>query len=133
MKQVLIADDLAIVRFGASKLLQEQFPGLTISYAATANELFEKLEQNKFDLLILSTNLEQAKFPETLNTIKQKQPDIRILVLSGNLKKKDAALYIVAGANGILFHSESERKLKDAIVCIFNDASYLSNGLPPFK
>lgn len=128
MTNVLVADELAIVRYGTTHILQEQFPGTRVTTAGDVDEMVMCLEQSKFDLLILDIDLTGKDCGELLDTIRQKQPGLRILMFSGYIDMPHAMQYVAAGAQGILLKSESERKLKEAITAIFKENTYLSEG-----
>jgi len=128
MTHVLVADGLAIVRYGTTHILQEQFPGTQVTTAGDVDEMVVCLDQSKFDLLILDIDLTGADSREILDMIRQKQPGIRILMFSGRIVTTHALHYLAAGAQGLLLKSESERKLKEAINTIFKGNIYISEG-----
>jgi len=128
MKQVLLVDDLAIVRYGTTHLLHEQFPGTQVSTAGNVNEMVTHLDQAIFDLLILDIDFAPGNSLEILDIIRKKQPGIRILMFSGYIEMTDAQHYVAAGAHGFLLKSESERKLREAIDTIFKGNIYMSEG-----
>lgn len=128
MTHVLLADGLAIVRYGTTHILQEQFPGTLITTAGNVEEMVVCLDQSKFDLLILDIDLTAGDSREVLDMIRWKQPGIRILMFSGRIVMADALNYVAAGAQGVLLKSESERRLKDAINTIFEGNIYISEG-----
>ena len=128
MTHVLVADGLAIVRFGTTHILQEQFPGTEVTTAADVDEMVAQLDQSKFDLLILDIHLTESDSREILEMIRRKQPFIRILLFSGRIVTTHALHYLAAGAQGLLLKSESERRLKEAINTIFKGNIYISEG-----
>jgi two-component system, NarL family, invasion response regulator UvrY len=129
MKQVLLVDDLAIVRYGTTHLLHEQFPGTQVSTAGNVNEMVTHLDRAIFDLVILDIDFAPGNILEILGNIRQKQPGTRVLIFSGYIEITHAQRYVAAGAHGFLLKSESERKLKDAINTIFKGNIYMSEGL----
>lgn len=128
MTHVLVADGLAIVRYGTTHILQEQFPGLQVTTAGNVDEMVVCLDQSKFDLLILDIDLAGADSREILDMIRRKQPGMRILMFSGRIVMADALHYVAAGAQGLLLKSESERRLKEAVNTIFKGNIYISEG-----
>lgn len=128
MTHVLLADGLAIVRYGTTHILQEQYPGTQVTTAGNVDEMVVCLDQSKFDLLILDMDLAGGDSREILDMIRRKQPGIRILMFSGRIVMAHALHYVAAGAQGLLLKSESERRLKDAINTIFEGNIYISEG-----
>ena len=71
-KRIIIADDQPIVRMGL-KLLLEQTSDLCISgQASNPGELFEKLEEQSFDLVILELFLPGKDSLDVLTEIKKR-------------------------------------------------------------
>ena len=128
MMHVLLADGLAIVRYGTTHILQEQFPGTQVTTAGNVDEMMVCLDRSKFDLLILDIHLTGGDSRELLEMIRRKQPGIRILMFSGRMVMPNAMQHIAAWAQGLLLKSESERKLKMAITTIFQGTIYISEG-----
>lgn len=128
MTHVLLADGLAIVRYGTTHILQEQFPGTQVTTAGNLDELVVCLDESNFDLLILDIELAGGDSREILDMIRRKQPGIRILMFSGRILMAHALHFVAAGAQGLLLKSESERRLKEAITTIFKGNIYISDG-----
>lgn len=55
--KILIADDHDIVRFGLQQLLAQAFPNLECSEAATGQGVLDKIEDKRWDVVILDLTL----------------------------------------------------------------------------
>jgi two-component system, NarL family, invasion response regulator UvrY len=57
MKNVLIADDHAVVRTGLKLLLQDFYQGLKIYEAGNGDDLLRQFKQHKIDLLVMDIHM----------------------------------------------------------------------------
>ena len=86
---VLIADDQAIVRIGLIKLMRENFDRLRIMEAGAFGAALAILERKDIAMVILDLNWPGLCNPFVLSTIRQKRPDLKILVLTASKEQED--------------------------------------------
>lgn len=129
MKRVLIADDHSIVRLGASMIIQECIPAASIRQAETYNEVFEQLNTEPCDLLLLDINMPGGNNISVIKEILSLQPELKILVFSSYEESLYALRYIHAGACGYLNKSTAMSELKNAIESILTRGKYMSDAV----
>lgn len=124
-KNILIVDDHFVVSTGISIILQEQFPSFLIDTADSYYELLTKLEQKDLDLILLDINIPGGKNTAMIQEIKQLQPGVKILMVSGYDENTHACPYIMAGANGYLNKLCDKNQITTAVDLILQNGSYL--------
>jgi len=83
MIQVAIVDDHQIVRTGFRELLNED-SSISIAFEATnGDEALEKLRTSHCDVLLLDISLPGKSGVDMLRAVRQRYPEIRVLILSG--------------------------------------------------
>jgi two-component system invasion response regulator UvrY len=81
--RLLIADDHAIVRAGLIELISAQGDLQVAAEAASGDEVLAHLRREKFDVVVLDISMPNKNGIDTLRVIRQTQPDLPVLVLSG--------------------------------------------------
>ncbi|GAB3358537.1 response regulator transcription factor [Arachidicoccus ginsenosidivorans] len=126
---VLIAEDHSVVRMGTMVMLEQMYPNILVSEAASFDEVIEQLSQTKFDLIILDIHIPGGDNIKMIETIHLRQPGIRILIFSSYDERLFAINYIQAGAMGYVQKDASNIIVKIAIAKVLNDEQYISADL----
>lgn len=126
MIQVAIVDDHQIVRTGFRELLSED-SGISISFeAANGDEVLEKLRAEQCDVLLLDISLPGKSGVDVLRAVRQRHPEIRVLILSGFPEESYALAMIKNGASGYLCKDCERDELLRAIHMVFAGRRYVS-------
>ncbi|MBU2640836.1 MAG: response regulator transcription factor [Gammaproteobacteria bacterium] len=127
MIQVAIVDDHQIVRTGFRELLGED-SSLSIAFeAATGDEALDKLRITQCDVLLLDISLPGKSGVDVLRTVRQRHPDIKVLMLSGFSEESYALAMIRNGANGYLCKDCDREDLLRAIRMVSTGRRYVSS------
>jgi len=126
MIQVAIVDDHQIVRTGFRELLSEDSL-ISIGFeAANGDEALEKLRTSPCDVLLLDISLPGKSGVDVLRTVRQRYPDIKVLILSGFPEESYALAMIRNGANGYLCKDCDRDELLRAIRMVATGRRYVS-------
>ena len=126
MIHVAIVDDHEIVRTGFRELLSED-SSITIDFeAANGDEALEKLRTSQCDVLLLDISLPGKSGVDVLRSVRQRHPEIRVLILSGFPEKSYALAMIKNGANGYLCKDCDREELLRAIRMVSAGRRYVS-------
>jgi DNA-binding NarL/FixJ family response regulator len=126
MIQVGIVDDHLIVRTGFRELLGED-SAISISFeAADGDEALAQLRAAPCDVLLLDISLPGKSGVDVLRTVRQRHPDIRVLILSGFPEESYALAMIKNGANGYLCKDCDQDDLLRAIHTVSTGRRYVS-------
>ncbi len=126
MIQVAIVDDHQIVRTGFRELLSED-SGINIAFeAANGDEVLEKLRTAQCDVLLLDISLPGKSGVDVLRAVRQRHPEIKVLILSGFPEESYALAMIKNGANGYLCKDCERDELLRAIRMVSAGRRYVS-------
>ncbi|MBW8307154.1 MAG: response regulator transcription factor, partial [Thiobacillus sp.] len=126
MIQVAIVDDHQIVRTGFRELLSED-ASITIAFeAANGDEALEKLRTTQCGVLLLDISLPGKSGVDVLRAVRQRYPEIKVLILSGFPEESYALAMIKNGANGYLCKDCEREELLRAIHMVSAGRRYVS-------
>lgn len=111
--RVIIADDRERVRFGLRTLLGSQPQIEVAGEVQQAADLIEAVQSSRSDLVVLDWELLQSDDGQIVERLRQRCPQLRMVVLSGQPEVKAAALQ--AGADAFVDKTESPAALLSAI------------------
>ncbi len=129
MINILIADDHSVVRRGIKQILSEESDMQVSGEAANSSEIFALLDQKQWDLLILDITMPGRSGLDALIEIKQKKPDLRVLILSMHPEEEIAMRAIKTGADGYLNKDSVPGELIRAIRKVVTGGKYISSTL----
>jgi len=122
-RKILIADDHHVVRVGTSVILEENFDDLSIDYAETYYEVKEKVQTEKFDLIILDIDLPGSTYKSMIKELKSIDDEVLILLFS-SYQEDIAFQYFEEGANGFLNKLSDDETFVKAVTAVFKDNYY---------
>jgi DNA-binding NarL/FixJ family response regulator len=126
MIQVAIVDDHQIVRTGFRELLSED-SSINIAFeAANGDEALEKLRTTQCGVLLLDISLPGKSGVDVLRAVRQRHPEIKVLILSGFPEESYALAMIKNGANGYLCKDCEREELLRAIHMVSAGRRYVS-------
>jgi two-component system, NarL family, invasion response regulator UvrY len=126
MIQVAIVDDHQIVRTGFRELLSED-SSISIGFeAANGDEALEKLRTSSCDVLLLDISLPGKSGVDVLRTVRQRYPEMKVLILSGFPEESYALAMIKNGASGYLCKDCERDELLRAIRMVATGRRYVS-------
>ena len=122
----MIADDepdiLEIIQFNL------QSEGYEVVTAKNGEEAFEKAKKFSPDLIMLDIMMPGKNGIEGVWEIKERWPEIKVIMLTVFEDEEKIFGAIKAGANGYLLKKDSPQKILDAIEAVYNGESPM-NGL----
>jgi len=129
MTTILIADDHPIMRRGIRQILSD-LPGVSIiEEAGGANELFHKIDNTVFDVIILDISMPGRSGLDILVDLKAKYPSIPVLILSVHTEEQYALRTLKSGASGYLTKDSAMEELPRAVKKILNGGKYITSSL----
>lgn len=129
MIRIAIADDHPIVREGLRRIVSED-PGIGVAgEASSAAELFRLLGAAAVDIILLDVSMPGAAFIETLRTLRDRHPSVKVLVLSAHPEDQWAMRSLQAGAAGYLTKDHSPEQLVNAIRRVARGGKYVSESM----
>ena len=129
MIKILIADDHAIVREGLKQIVAEESDMKVTGEAANASELFELLDKDSWEIVVLDINMPGKSGLEALKEMKTRNIKVPVLILSMFSEDQYGLRAIKAGAAGYLKKVSAPTELVSAIRKIVGGGKYISPTL----
>lgn len=128
--RIMIVDDHPIVRHGIAQLLNAQ-PDFECSAEADDAESALRLlrDDDPYHLLIVDISMPGLSGLDLIRRVKQRDPDLPVLVLSMHDESVYAERALAAGARGFLMKHEATDRLVEAVRKLLAGGVYLSRRL----
>ena len=127
MINVLLVDDHAIVRDGLKRIIDGSFGMKVLDEAGDGIEALEKLNNNRFDLVLLDISLPGRNGLEILKEIKSFYPKLPVLILTMYSEEQYATRLLKAGASGFLTKESASDQLINAIEIISKGRKFITH------
>lgn len=128
-RKILIADDHSAIRIGIKQICNGEFPAVLFGEAINYAEVFQKLKENDWDILILDIDLPGRNGLDILKQIKAEKLKIPVLMFSFHSEEQIALRAMKLGAAGYLSKDVADMELVKAINQIMNGKKYVSQSL----
>jgi DNA-binding response OmpR family regulator len=112
-KRILVVDDENSLRAALSTLLKEQ--GYDVSSAEDGDVAIEMLSSRSFDLILLDLKMPNVDGHEVLRFVKDKDPETKVIMLTGFADLKNALDSKGLGADNFIAKPFDRRELLRAI------------------
>jgi len=126
---VLIADDHFIVREGLKQVLSKYMDIEIAGEAKTCREALKKIREEAFDVVLLDVKMPDRLGLDIIKEIKEKKPDLPVLMLSAYPEEQYAMAALKSGAAGYLVKESLPKELIKAIREVFLGRKYISSSL----
>jgi DNA-binding NarL/FixJ family response regulator len=127
--KVLVADDHAIVRKGLKQILLDEYPFGEIEECANAEELLQKANDGKWDVIISDISMPGRSGLEALHQIRQSHPRLPVLILSMHPEEQYAIRALKAGASGYCSKDLAQEELVNAVKKVLTGKKYITPSL----
>lgn len=124
---VLLVDDHLVVRKGVELVLLSTFPKAYVYSAENYDDALDIMKTIRLDLVILDININGIENIKIMNSIKEIQSKVKILIFSSHEEKHYGIRYIQNGADGYLNKFCSEDKIIKAVQQILDKGYYYSD------
>ena len=122
--RVAIADDQVLFLEGLKYIIQS-FPNMELIIEAPNGEaLLKAIHQSHPHVALLDYTMPVLDGYETMKSIKELYPEIKIIVLTMHNEEKIIAHMMESGADGYLLKDESSKIVKEAIETVFSGKKY---------
>jgi len=127
MIRVAICDDHQIVRAGFKQIFSQAEEFSVVAEGSTGREALDIARREICDVLLLDIAMPDQSGIDTLRTIRQGQPDLPVLILSGYPAQQYALNLFKMGANGYLNKECEADELITAVRTVFQGRRYVSS------
>ena len=126
MIRIGIVDDHAIVRKGLRHYLAEHVHLRVTGEANNGREALDLARTGEIDVLLLDISMPDQGGVEALKSIRERFPDLPILILSGFPETHYATALLRQGANGYLNKECDPQEIVNAIYTVMRGRKYIS-------
>ncbi|WP_284139555.1 MULTISPECIES: response regulator transcription factor [unclassified Virgibacillus] len=120
MWKVLLVEDQAIVRQGLKAILKQDANISAIHEATNGVEAIEKMNEHIIDLIMMDIRMPFMNGIEATIKIKEKWPNVKILILTTFNDEDYAMQALQKGANGFLLKTSDAKKLTESVHSCMN-------------
>jgi len=127
--RVLIVDDHAILRDGIRSLLDRQEGITVVGEAENGREAVEKVGLLHPDITLMDVAMPEMNGLEATQIIKEKYPEVKVLILTQHDNREYIRPLLMAGASGYVLKRSGGREVVSAIRQVFEQGAYLEAGV----
>lgn len=128
-KTIAVVDDQVLFRQGLISLLNEFDELKVIIEASTGKDLLEKLREKEPDVVLLDLEMPVMDGIETTIAVKQKYPDVKIIILTMHTDDAFIIHLLEKGASGFLPKDTDIEVLVDAIYSVIENGYYFDEHI----
>lgn len=125
--KIILADDHKIFRKGLRALLSERTDIEIVAEAEDGAQVLEMVRKHSPKIVIMDIGMPKMDGIEATRQIRERHPEIKVLVLSMYAKKAYIDQVLKAGANGYVLKDSDEENLIAAINTVNNGGYYLDS------
>jgi DNA-binding NarL/FixJ family response regulator len=125
----MIADDHPLVRSGLRGLLERTGEFKVVAEAADGNEAIDLAILHKPDVILLDVGMPRLSGPDAAQSISQKLPSARIVMLSMHSDEAYVLRALKAGARGYLLKASPEADVIAAVRAVAAGNAYFSPSI----
>jgi len=127
--RVLIVDDHALVRAGFRQLLETTDDFEAAGEAGTAAAALSLAATGNFDVVLLDIALPDASVLDTVSTMRRRQPNLPILIVSMYPEEQYAVNLLRAGVSGFFPKAGEAKDMLHALRAVAEGKKYISPSL----
>lgn len=128
MIKILVADDHPVVRNGLKQIISDEKDMKVTCEASNAEEVFDALNKNEVDIVILDISMPNVSGMEILTKIKNIKPKLPVLMLSALSEDVYASRCLKVGASGFISKETAPEELVKAVRKIMSGGLYVSSN-----
>lgn len=127
--RIFVVDDHPLVRDGLALLIGAERDLQVCGSAGSMREALQQIAQAPPDVMVVDLSLKDGLGLELIKTVKERHPQVRILVVSAYEEGKYAERALRSGALGYVNKQECETKLLEAIRTVLAGRRHVSEEI----
>jgi DNA-binding NarL/FixJ family response regulator len=129
MIRVLIADDHAILRDGIRSILESQEDIVVVGEASDGAEAVEFVSNLQPDLVLMDISMPKTNGLEATRLIKERFPQVKVLILTQHDNREYIAPALGAGASGYVLKRSGRREMLNALRQVYEQGTFLTSNI----
>lgn len=127
MVRVLVVDDHAILRDGIRSLLESQDDIEVVGEASDGFEAIDRTEKLQPDVVLMDISMPRMNGLEATRQIKERFPNIKVLILTQHDNREYILPALNAGASGYVLKRSGRREMLEALRQVHEYGSYITS------
>ncbi len=127
--QVLIADDIRILRQGLKAVLSADQEITVVALAENGKEAFEKCRVYEPDVVLMDMRMPDYDGAYGIRAIKEQHPDIKVLVLTTFDDEETIAKAVDSGADGYILKEMEDERVIASVKSVYHGISVFGSGV----
>jgi DNA-binding NarL/FixJ family response regulator len=127
--RVVLVDDHHLIRDGLRMVLSAVESFEVVGEAATRDGAFELVERTRPDVMLLDVTFPDGDGLQLLRALRDRTPDLRVVVLTMHSDAATVRQALAAGASGYVVKGAHSRELIDAIEAVARGERYLHSSV----
>lgn len=129
MTKIIIADDHKMFRDGISAIIKQEPDIELVGEAGNALEIFEMLDKNLPDILLLDISLGESDGIEITKILRERYPGLKVIIISMHSESSYVINALEAGAYGYLLKDAGKIEMLNAIRAVAAGASFFGKNV----
>lgn len=129
MIRVLVADDHAILRDGIRSILESQEDIIVVGEASNGEEAFEFVGKLIPDIVLMDISMPKMNGLEATRLIKERFPDVKVLILTQHDNREYITPALGAGASGYVLKRSGRREMLNALRQVYEQGAFLTGNV----
>lgn len=125
MIKIIVADDLRMLRQGIQVVLEQDMEIQVVAQAADGKEAFELCEEYCPDVVLMDMRMPGYDGVYGTKAIKEKYPDIKVLILTTFDDDETVAEAMNSGADGYILKEMDNNKIIQSVKAVYNGINVL--------
>jgi len=125
--RIVLADDHPLIREGLANILSEHDDLQVVGEVAHGRDLERTVEELEPDVLVLDLRMPELKPEAATRRLKERYPELKVLVLTAHDDPEFVVGLLLAGASGYALKDEATDTLVDAIRTVAQGRSWLTD------
>ncbi len=126
--KVALVDDYVLVRKGMGILLESASDIEVVGEAADGDEVVDMVERTRPDVVLMDLRMPRVDGIEATRRVRERFPDVRVLVLTAYADDHRVLEAVRAGASGYLLKDVEERDLHEAVRAAHAGSMIVASG-----
>jgi two-component system response regulator NreC len=128
-QEILLAEDHTILREGIRALLSGNPDLVIVGEAGDGREAIQRSQELQPHVILMDLSMPNINGTEAIRAIKQRNPSIKIIVLTVHKSEEYVRATLEAGADGYVLKDDSQQDLMAAFASVQKGRVYLSSGI----
>ena len=129
MIRVLVVDDHAILRDGIRSILESQEDIVVVGEASDGAEALEYVSTLLPDLVLMDISMPKTNGLEATRLIKERFPEVKVLILTQHDNREYIAPALGAGASGYVLKRSGRREMLNALRQVYEQGTFLTSSI----